>query len=316
MTAYHAAQKKQIAYSACINIRREIMIEVPDSCKEGVNMKTLTITQIQRLSELNAPNEIISKDFEDVNSRDLYFKGIELELSRNNKIKLQKFIDEEHIPLVNKIENNLKDWLMSEEGFSQVNTPIILPKNMLEKMSITEDHPLTKQVFWLDQKRCLRPMLAPNLYSLMRDLYKLTKQPVRIFEVGPCFRKETQGARHMNEFTMLNLVEMAGCKDGEQNARLRELAASAMKAIGFENYQIEETESEVYGETLDIVSGDIELASCATGPHPLDAHWGVFENWVGIGFGIERIALAMGGYENIKRVGRSLSYLDGSRLNV
>jgi phenylalanyl-tRNA synthetase alpha chain len=268
------------------------------------------------LSELNAPFEAISKCFENINERDAYFKEIEIELSRESKTKLLKFLREEHVPLVNKIENDLKEWLTKREGFNQVNTPLILPKNMLEKMSITQEHPLTKQVFWLDDKRCLRPMLAPNLYTLMRDIYKITKEPVRIFEVGPCFRKETQGARHMNEFTMLNLVEMAGCKDGDQNKRLRELAISAMEAIGFDNYQLEETESEVYGETLDIVSGDIEIASCATGPHPLDAQWGVFHTWVGIGFGIERIALAMGGYENIKRVGRSLSYLDGSRLNI
>ena len=279
-------------------------------------MEKLTVTQIQRLSELNAPFEVISKGFENIADRDSYFKEIEIVLSRQSKTKLIKFLSEEHVPLVNKIENDLKEWLTKQEGFNQVNTPLILPKNMLEKMSITEEHPLTKQVFWLDDKRCLRPMLAPNLYTLMRDIYKITKEPVRIFEVGPCFRKETQGARHMNEFTMLNLVEMAGCKDGDQNKRLKELAISAMKAIGFENYQLEETESEVYGETLDIVSGDIEIASCATGPHPLDEKWGVFQNWVGIGFGIERIALAMGGYENIKRVGRSLSYLDGSRLNI
>jgi phenylalanyl-tRNA synthetase alpha chain len=279
-------------------------------------MEKLTVTQIQRLSELNAPFEVISKGFENIAERDSYFKEIEIALSRQNKTKLLKFLSEEHVPLVNKIENDLKEWLTKQEGFNQVNTPLILPKNMLEKMSITEEHPLTKQVFWLDDKRCLRPMLAPNLYTLMRDIYKITKEPVRIFEVGPCFRKETQGARHMNEFTMLNLVEMAGCEDGDQNKRLKELAISAMKAIGFDNYQLEETESEVYGETLDIVSGDIEIASCATGPHILDANWGVFQTWVGIGFGIERIALAMGRYENIKRVGRSLSYLDGSRLNI
>lgn len=279
-------------------------------------MEKLTVTQIQRLSELNASFEVISKSFENIIARDAYFKEIEIELSRQSKSKLIKFLHEEHVPLVNKIENDLKEWLTKREGFNQVNTPLILPKNMLEKMSITQEHPLTKQVFWLDDKRCLRPMLAPNLYTLMRDIYKITKEPVRIFEVGPCFRKETQGARHMNEFTMLNLVEMAGCLDGNQNKRLKELAISAMKAIGFDDYQLEETESEVYGETLDIVSGDIEIASCATGPHPLDAQWGVFQTWVGIGFGIERIALAMGGYENIKRVGRSLSYLDGSRLNI
>jgi len=40
---------------------------------------------------------------------------------------------------------------------------------MLEKMTITSEHPLSKQVFWLDYNKCLRPMLAPNLYYLLRD---------------------------------------------------------------------------------------------------------------------------------------------------
>ena len=279
-------------------------------------MEKFTDTQLQRLSELNANVENMERTFEDIVKRDKEFKSLELSLSKINREKIKEFLDEKHLPLVNKIEKALTKWLTEEIGFSQVNTPLILPKAMLDKMTITDDHALSNQVFWLDAKKCLRPMLAPNLYVMMRDLHKVTKSPVKIFEVGPCFRKETQGARHMNEFTMLNLVELDSCKDGDQMKRLKELAIGAMEAIGFNDYQLEMTNSEVYGETMDIVSGDLELASCAFGPHTLDANWGVFDTWVGIGFGIERIALAMGGYQNIKRVGRSLSYLDGARLNV
>ena len=195
-------------------------------------------------------------------------------------------------------------------------TPTIITASMLEKMTITKDHPLTNQVFWLDSKRCLRPMLAPNLYTVMRDLYKITKEPVRIFEVGSCFRKESQGAQHMNEFTMLNLVEYAGVEDGMQMDRLKSLAQGAMKALSIDDYMLDIEKSEVYGETIDIVRDDMELASGAYGPHFLDTKWGVFETWVGIGFGIERVAMSMGNYRTIKRVGKSISYLDGSPLNL
>ena len=205
---------------------------------------------------------------------------------------------------------------MQEEGFTQVTTPIIISAAALDKMTITKEHPLTNQVFWLDPKRCLRPMLAPNLYEVMRDLHKLTKEPVRIFEAGSCFRKESQGAQHLNEFTMLNLVELAGVEVGQQMERLKYLADGAMKAIGIGDYKLEVEKSEVYGETMDIVVDGLELASGAYGPHFLDSRWGVFDTWVGIGFGIERIAMKMGEYQTIKRVGKSISYIDGSPLNL
>ncbi len=276
----------------------------------------LTVTQRQRLVELNAAADLIDGEFETRQDRDIFFKAKEGELAKENKEKLMKLIGIHHRPLLCEIESRLIRWLTEEEGFTQVVTPIIINESMLDKMTITAEHPLTNQVFWLEGKKCLRPMLAPNLYELMRDMHRVVRQPVRIFESGPCFRKETQGAQHMNEFTMLNFVELAGVSEGDQMGRLTELARSAMKAIGLSGYELEIESSEVYGETLDIVYNGLELASGAYGPHFLDSKWGIFDTWVGIGFGLERIAMAMAGYQNIKRVGRSLSYQDGIRLNV
>ena len=120
----------------------------------------------------------------------------------------------------------------------------------------------------------------------------------------------------MNEFTMLNLVELDGVKDGEQLERLKELAHGAMKAVGIEGYEIVVEKSEIYGETLDIEVNGTEVASGAYGPHPLDGTWGIFDTWVGIGFGIERIAMMKGEYQTIKRAGKSLAYLDGVPLKL
>ncbi len=279
-------------------------------------MEQFTTTQQQRLTELNAEPEFINMRFEDPSERDNIFRKTEANLVRRNKEKLTKLLDEGRKPLAIQIEERLKEWLTKAEGFTQVTTPTIITASMLDKMTITKDHPLTNQVFWLDSKRCLRPMLAPNLYTVMRDLNKITKAPVRIFEVGSCFRKESQGAQHMNEFTMLNLVDFAGIKDGRQMERLKELAKDAMKVIGIADYELEIEKSEVYGETMDIVRGELEIASGAYGPHFLDPKWGVFEPWVGIGFGIERIAMSMGNYRTIKRIGKSIAYLDGSPLKL
>jgi len=276
----------------------------------------LTITQKQRLVELNAELNQIEKEFENVEDRNHFFKSAEVQLVKENKEKISHLLKIKHKPLAILIEDRIEKWLTEEEGFTRVITPTIITSDMLDKMTITKEHPLTNQVFWLDHKKCLRPMLAPNLYVVMRDLYKITKEPVKIFEAGSCFRKESQGAQHMNEFTMLNLVELAGVEDGQQMDRLKELANSAMKAIGIDHYDMVIEKSEVYGETLDIVVDGLELASGSYGPHFLDSKWGVFETWVGIGFGIERIAMAMEKYQTIKRVGKSITFIDGVPLNI
>jgi phenylalanyl-tRNA synthetase alpha chain len=182
-------------------------------------------------------------------------------------------------------------------------------------MTIDEDHELFSQVFWLDDKKCLRPMLAPNLYYISKDLMRLWEKPVRIFELGSCFRKESQGNNHLNEFTMLNLVEW-GLPEETRQERLAELATIVMQAAGIAEYHIEQTSSVVYGDTLDVMAGDIELGSGAMGPHFLDGKWGIASTWVGIGFGLERLVMVKEGGQNVRSTGKSLSYLDGVRLNI
>jgi len=274
-----------------------------------------SITQKKRLTELNAGEAACGRTFQTTEERNQAFKELEAALVRENKGKLSLLLNREHLPLILKIEEDLTRWLTAE-GFTRVTTPIILTADMLARMTITEDHPLKEQVFWLDAKHCLRPMLAPNLYDVMGSLHRMGQRPVRIFEIGSCFRKESQGARHMNEFTMLNLVELDGVADGAQMARLTELAKGAMAAVGIEDYTLERETSEVYLETLDIVAGELELASGAYGPHPLDGNWGIFDPWVGIGLGLERLAMHKGGYQTIKRAGKSLAYLDGVPLKL
>lgn len=274
-----------------------------------------TVAQSQRLTELNGNPKETSRTFASAEERNLAFKQLELKLVKENKAKLATLLQKTHKPLTIQIEEAMTKWL-TEIDFTRVSTPVLITADMLAKMTITKEHPLTDQVFWVDSKHCMRPMLAPNLYEVMRNLYAITNQPVRIFEIGSCFRKESQGAKHMNEFTMLNLVELAGVKEGEQMARLEALAHGAMDAVGINHYEIEVEKSEVYGETLDIVVDGMELASGAYGPHPLDPKWGIFDPWVGIGLGLERIAMLKGEYQTIKRAGKSIAYLDGVPLKL
>lgn len=279
-------------------------------------MAVYSIAQKRRLVELNAGKEITEAEFESVKERNEAFKAVEKLLVGENREKLKALMNDEHIPLALRLEDMLEKWLTQDEGFTRVATPIILNSDKIKKMNIDNDDKLREQIFWLAGNKCLRPMLAPNLYELMRDIHKITKEPVKIFEAGSCFRKESQGVQHMNEFTMLNLVEYAGVNDGEQIDRVEALAHGAMEAVGIDQYKLVRERSGVYIETLDIEIDGVEVASGSFGPHVLDANWGVFETWVGIGIGLERLAMVKGRYQTIKRAGKSTTYINGISLKL
>jgi phenylalanyl-tRNA synthetase alpha chain len=160
-------------------------------------------------------------------------------------------------------------------------------------------------------------MLAPHLYFVLKDLLRLWERPVRIFEIGSCFRKESQGAHHANEFTMLNLVEM-GLESSDRQKRLEELADLVTRTAGVDEFVFQSVDSTVYGETVDILAGEnrLEVGSSAMGPHELDRAWQITDAWVGIGFGLERLLMVAEDIKSMGRLGRSLGYLDGIRLNL
>ena len=272
--------------------------------------------QLKRLKELNAPAKDLQRQFDNPGDRNRAYQQLEGKLAGMCREELQKLRDLRLRPRLCLLESDLTAAL-NNAGFVQVVTPTIMSRGLLAKMSVDAKSPLYQQVFWLDRDRCLRPMLAPHLYYVLKDLLRLWEKPVRIFEVGSCFRKESQGAKHAAEFTMLNLVEM-GLPIENRRERLEELAALVTQTAGIKNHSLETHESVVYGETIDVVAGadSTELGSGAMGPHPLDRPWKIAEPWVGIGFGLERLLMIRDGSSNLASVGRSLAYLDGFRLNV
>ena len=281
-------------------------------------MEKYTVTQSERLNELNCPEEEQDREFGTKEERNEHFRKLEKELTRYARNDIYDLLGSRHMTKYRITGNKMCQWLM-DEGFTEVITPTIISKDSLKKMGIDSGSQFLEQVFWVDGKHCLRPMLAPNLYVEMRELLRITKQPVKIFEMGSCFRKESQGAQHLNEFTMLNLVELASVKDGEQLQELERLALNAMNALGLKEgeYEFVQEDSEVYGKvSFDILINGMEVASGSYGPHFLDANWGVFDTWVGIGFGIERLTMALDKGRTIKRYGRTLSFIDGEPLNI
>ncbi len=281
-----------------------------------MNDLTWTLTQIQRLKALGKDLQNFPAKFSSPAERDKLFQEIEKNQVKAERKKLSDLLikgEKSHLEsLVEKLVQTLH-----LQGFTQVTTPTIITKAALAKMTIDENHPLFRQIYWINEKQCLRPMLAPNLYSLMVDFSRLNLRPIRFFEIGSCFRKESNGARHSSEFTMLNLVEM-GLPEENRDARLKDLADIITKAAGLNTYEFDMEDSTVYGTTLDVVAGrqHIEVASGAMGPHPLDAAWGITDTWIGIGFGLERLLMTSRGDTAIGKWKKSLSYFNGIRLNI
>ncbi len=276
-----------------------------------------TEIQYRRLVELGAGPEQAGRGFPDADTRNQVFQSLVKQLADRGREHLNGLREGHRRPALCRLESTLAGALTGK-GFVQVATPIIMSRGHLAKMEITPAHSLHDQVFWLDGDRCLRPMLAPHLYYVMKDLLRLWEKPVGIFEIGPCFRKETGGARHSTEFTMLNLCEF-GLPEAQREPRIASLARQVMTASGIETYAFETESSAVYGQTIDVVfpgPGGLELGSGAMGPHPLDRAWKVTDPWVGIGFGLERLLMAAENSDNLSRMGRSISYLDGVRLNI
>jgi pyrrolysyl-tRNA synthetase-like protein len=274
-----------------------------------------TDIQHRRLGELGAGSELLQQAFPDDQARNTAFQKQVTALTRNGRQRLAELRATHRRPALCRLENRLTAALTAL-GFVQVTTPILLSRGLLSRMGVTADHSLNRQIYWVEQDKCLRPMLAPHLYYVMKDLLRLWEKPVAIFEIGPCFRKESEGARHSSEFTMLNLCEF-GLPEAARRTRIETLAAAVLEASGISAFRFESESSAVYGTTVDIVDPEgVELGSGAMGPHPLDRAWKVTDTWVGIGFGLERLLMAAAGGDSLARYGRSLAYLDGVRLNI
>ena len=270
--------------------------------------------QRRRLEELEAAGADSAALFGSEAERDAAFQELEKRLVKARRAELAALQKEARSPALCRLERRLCD-LLAEAGFTRVLTPTLMSRGMLAKMGIRAGHSLHDKIFWVDERRCLRPMLAPHLYSLLVDLLRVWEKPVRIFEVGSCFRRETQGSQHAAEFTMLNLCEM-GLPAENCRARLEELAAHLMRTAGIEGYLLQSETSVVYGQTVDLVARGVELGSAAIGPHELDRPWHITEPWVGIGLGLERLLMVAEGGDSLARWGRSLSHLDGRPLRV
>ncbi|MEE4363674.1 MAG: pyrrolysine--tRNA(Pyl) ligase large subunit [Desulfotignum sp.] len=275
-----------------------------------------TDTQAARLKALGLDAGALAQGFHTPAQRNKAFQAIEKKQVKTLHAELAERLTCRRPTRAFQLARDL-DGLLQAQGFAKVSTPTITTRTALAKMGIDDTHPLNEQIFWITDTQCLRPMLAPGLYSLMQDFSRLDFRPVRFYEIGSCFRKESEGACHSNEFTMLNLVEM-GTAEAERLARLKELAGMVAGTARVTDIRFEQESSAVYGTTLDLVAHPfgLELGSGAMGPHVLDTAWNITDTWVGMGFGMERLLMASANDTTMGRWAKSLSYLDGIPLRI
>ena len=270
----------------------------------------LTDPQIQRLREYGHEPKNES-EFETEEERDKAFTKMMSKLQKENEKGIRDMIANPRHHRLMELELQLSEALI-KEGFIEVKTPILISKAELAKMTIDENHPLYKQVFWVDDKRCLRPMHAINLYNIMRELRGHTDGPVKFFEIGSCFRAESHSNDHLEEFTMLNLVDMG--PQGDTTEKIKHYIDIVMKTVGLD-YELVHEESDVYKETIDVEVNGEEVCSAAVGPHYLDPAHDVHEPWCGAGFGLERLIMMRDGDGSVKKTGKSVGYLNGFKIN-
>jgi pyrrolysyl-tRNA synthetase len=239
------------------------------------------------------------------------FTEIESTLLTQRKQELRLIYEEDRENLLGKLERTITEFFV-DRGFLEIKSPIMIPFEYMERMGVGEDKKLAEQIFRVDENMCLRPMLAPGLYNCLRKFDNVLPDPIRIFEIGPCYRKESDGKSHLEEFTMLNFCQM-GSRCTREN--LEYLIEDFLEFLGID-YEIVADSCMVYGNTIDVMHKDLELSSAVVGPIPMDMDWGVDKPWMGAGFGLERLLKVKHDFKNIKRAARSESYYNGISTNL
>ncbi|MBZ3936176.1 pyrrolysine--tRNA(Pyl) ligase [Methanimicrococcus blatticola] len=312
-TAPVAAETPQkavsIAPQAAAQTTQTVSQSTQSTSKEPVSVSAkekFSPSQRKRLEALLISDEI---NLDDPNLPP--FEELEAEMVSKRKAELVDIYENSREHMLAKLERDISAFLISK-GFIEIKSSILIPEEYIIRMGIDKDVELSKQVFRTDDGKCLRPMLAPVLYNYLHRFGKVMPDPLRIFEIGPCYRKESDGSSHLEEFTMVNFCQMG---EGCTRENLVQLIDEFLTYLGI-SYEIEGDECMVYGATVDVMHGDLELSSAVVGPVPMDMDWGIDKPWIGAGFGLERLLKAKYNFKNIKRGSRSEFYYNGIYTNL
>ncbi|MBO5994999.1 MAG: hypothetical protein J6Q41_05755, partial [Firmicutes bacterium] len=85
-------------------------------------MERYTVTQLERLNELNCPKEELDQEFETKEERNERFKKLEKQLTRYARNDIFDLLESRLITKYRVTSNKMAEWLKSE-GFTEVITP-------------------------------------------------------------------------------------------------------------------------------------------------------------------------------------------------
>ncbi len=276
-------------------------IDKDEAFKLSINMKNRINSFLRYYNEVDILKDIkVSKDM----------KIIERNLIDNRNTNLINIYKKSRINDLCDLERKISLFLI-ENGFLEVKTPLIISKIQIELMGIDTVNDPNYKLFKINDNKYLRPMLAPGLYTYLNKLDKIIEDQIKIFEIGKCFRRESDSNSHLEEFTMLNFCQMGN------NSNEKELLSIIKKLFNYLNieYEIINDNCKVYGKTIDIINNGLEIGSSVVGPVNIDINWGINKKWIGAGIGLERLIKIKKGYINIKRAEGSENYYNGIYLN-
>ena len=87
-------------------------------------MVKFTVTQAERIGELNGTAEDINMEFETTEERDQAFRKMEKEMVRESRKKIKELLDHKHITGSVEVGRILEQWLMGE-GYTKVVTCLL-----------------------------------------------------------------------------------------------------------------------------------------------------------------------------------------------
>lgn len=281
----------------------------------GPSFETGTpFNSVQYTPSMKKRIEMLSKPEDNIDTETrtglLPFDVLEKELIDRRKQDVRRIYETSREDMLAALERDISEFLR-KRGFMEIKSSILIPEDYLLRMGIDVKTDEDYKVFQTNGNMYLRPMLAPVLYNYLRRFDSILPDPVKIFEVGTCYRRESNSNTHLEEFTMVNFCHMG---EGATHENLMDLIDSFLTHLGIE-YTTEGDSCLVYGNTVDVMHGDMELSSAVVGPVPMDIDWGISKPWIGAGFGLERLLKAKHGFKNIKRGSRSELYYNGNYIN-
>ncbi len=197
---------------------------------------------------------------------------------------------------------------LARAGFARVVTPTILSRGLLARMAIRPrgTRCTTRCSGWTSGAACA-PCWPPTSTTLLTDLLRIWDHPVRIFEVGSCFRRDSQGARHAGGVHHAQPGARWACRPRAAAPGWTSWPVWLMEAAGIREYAPADARTRrCTGRRSTWFATAPRRPGAGLrrhGPAPAGPALEDHRPWVGIGFGLERLVMAAEGGVHLAPLG-------------